>query len=119
MRSAEEKEQNFLFLGSTLIPWTREDTSVYAVVMTCSPQITSLIQGLVGRASISQSVIVPGGDQCVLRFDYLSRIKYFIRWLYNCITKGRKENGILMKALKAETRILHCIKSGLVIVVVH
>jgi hypothetical protein len=26
--------------------------------------------------------------------DYLGRIKYFIRWLYNCRTKGRNENGL-------------------------
>jgi peptide methionine sulfoxide reductase MsrB len=33
MRSAEEKEQNFLFRGSTLIAKRREYTRVYAVVM--------------------------------------------------------------------------------------
>jgi integrase/recombinase XerD len=27
--------------------------------------------------------------------DYLGRIKYFIRWLYNCRTKGSTENGLL------------------------
>jgi hypothetical protein len=28
--------------------------------------------------------------------DYLGRIKYFIRWLYNCRTKDRKQNGLLI-----------------------
>ena len=55
MRSVEEKEQNFLFQENTLIPKRREYTSVYAVVMNCSMQMTSLIQELVGRASLSQS----------------------------------------------------------------
>jgi len=35
--------------------------------------------------------------------DYLGRIKYFIRWLYNCRTKGNKENGLLTDPAYWET----------------
>jgi hypothetical protein len=35
--------------------------------------------------------------------DYLGRVKYFMRWLYNCKTKGSKESDLLADPVYWET----------------
>ena len=39
--------------------------------------------------------------------DYLGRVKYFMRWLYNCKTKGSKESDLLADPVYWETLPLY------------
>ena len=55
MKYVGEREQNYPFQESMLIPKRREYTCEYAVVMNCSVQMTNSIQELAGQASLSQS----------------------------------------------------------------